>query len=94
MRSNFEIMKSIDAPEGERWYIANYEPADEASVEYSWPGIEKYFAFADDGSGNGYIIDPKETDPPVLFHDHETGEIVRVCDHFTDFMRWPRFKIN
>lgn len=90
MRSNFVIAASAESPEDERWYVSDYQPADEPSVRDSWPGLEKYFVFADDGLGNGYLIDPAEEDPPVFFHDHETGEIVRVSDHFTEFMRWPR----
>ena len=43
---------------------------------------------------NGYLIDPKEEDPAVLFHDHETGELSRVCDRFTEFMRWPRLEVK
>lgn len=94
LRGDFEVAATPDdAPEG-RWYIAFYQPADERAVRDAWPGMEKYFAFADDGCGNGYLIDPKEDDPPVLFHEHETGEMSRVCDHFTDFMRWPRLKTS
>lgn len=94
MRSNFAIAASVAVPEEERWYVADYQPADGPSVQDTWPGLEKYFAFSDDGTGNRYLIDPAESDPPVLFHDHETGELSRVCDHFTEFMRWPRMKVK
>jgi hypothetical protein len=93
MRDNFEVAASADAPAEKRWFIAFYEPADAQAVQDTWPGLEKYFVFADDGSGNGYVIDPKETDPAVLFHDHETGEISPVCKHFSDFMKWPRLEV-
>ncbi len=92
MRGDFLVAASIDAAPETRWYIGFYMPADEESLRDAWPGLEKYFAFADDGSGDRYLIDPKEEDPPVLFHDHETGEISHVCDQFTEFMKWPRFK--
>ncbi len=94
LRSDFEVANAVDAAPEAHWYIAFYQPADEQSVRDSWPGLEKYFAFADDGCGNGYLIDPKEEDPPVLFHDHETGEIARVCDHFTEFMNWSRLETS
>jgi hypothetical protein len=94
LRNNFAVAASSGVPDGERWYVSDYQPADGASVRDSWPGLEKYFAFADDGSGNGYLIDPTQDDPPVLFHDHETGEISRVCDRFTEFMRWPRLEVK
>lgn len=92
LRGDFEVASAVDTAPEARWYIAFYQPADEQSVRDSWPGLEKYFAFADDGCGNGYLIDPKEDDPAVLFHDHATGELALVCDHFTDFMKWPRLK--
>ena len=94
MRNNFVVVASAAVPEEERWFVSDYQPADGPSVQDAWPGLEKYFAFADDGTGNGYLIDPKEEDPAVLFHDHETGELSRVCDHFTEFMKWPRLEVE
>jgi hypothetical protein len=94
MLSNFAVAASAAVPEEDRWYVSDYQPADGPSVQDAWPGLEKYFAFADDGAGNGYLIDPAESDPPVLFHDHETGELSRVSDRFTEFMRWPRFEVK
>ena len=32
-----------------RWYVAFYQPADGQSARDTWPGLQKYFAFADDG---------------------------------------------
>jgi hypothetical protein len=90
MRKDFEVSASADVSQEERWHVAFYQPADGQSARDTWPGLEKYFMFADDGCGNGYLIDPKENDPPVLFHDHEGGGISFVCDRFTKFMRWPR----
>jgi hypothetical protein len=72
--------------------VAYYQPADAETVRESWPGLEKYFAFANDGCGNEYLIKPGDDDPPVLFHDHETGELTRVSDHFSEFMQWPRLE--
>lgn len=89
-RTDFDVAPLEDAAEEDRWYIAYYQPADGESVSFAWPDVKKYFAFADDGFGNGYLIDPIESDPEVLFHDHETGELLRVCDRFTEFMNWPR----
>ncbi len=90
LRGPFEVAAVPDAKPDHRWHVAFYQPADGQSVREMWPGSENYFAFADDGCGNGYLVDPKDDDPPVLFHDHETGELSRVCDRFTEFMRWPR----
>jgi hypothetical protein len=94
LRRNFEVTPIHDAERDDRWHVAFYQPADGQSARDAWRGLEKYFAFADDGFGNGYLIDPNDDDPPVLFHNHETGELSRVCDQFTEFMRWPRLEIN
>src|SRR5262245_43167041 len=91
-RENFEVAAMANAAPEDRWFVAFYQPADEQSARDAWPGLEKYFAFADDGCGNGYLIDPKSDDPAVLFHDHETSEISRVSERFTEFMKWPRLQ--
>lgn len=93
LRTNFGVAPLPDAAPEHRWSIAFYCPADhESTSEETWPGLERYFAFADDGFGNGYLIDPRHADPAVLFHEHDTGELSRVCDRFTEFMTWPRFE--
>jgi hypothetical protein len=94
VRGDFQVAPSVDASKDERWYIGFYEPADAESLEDSWPGSEKYFLFANDGCGNDYLIDPALEDPPVKFHDHETGEISHVCDTLSQFMTWPRIEVD
>ncbi len=71
-------------------YICFYNPADAGNLHSPWPGCGKYFAFADDGGGNELLIDPKVIDPPVLWHDHETGEIETVAPSMSEFMKWKR----
>lgn len=93
-RHDFEVSAAPDADSARRWYVAFYQPADRESARETWPGLEQYFAFANDGCGNEYLIDPREDNPPVLFHDHETGELSRVCDHFSEFMEWPRLRAS
>jgi hypothetical protein len=90
-RGDFIVARGPDAPEDARWYVAYYQPADEQGLQDAWPEVKELFAFADDGCGNEYVIDPKLEDPPVQFYDHETGEFSPVCDTLSDFMRWPRF---
>ncbi len=92
LRGDFDVAAESDAASENRWYVAYYQPADAETVRESWPGLEKYFAFANDGCGNEYLIEPGDDDLPVLFHDHETGELSRVCDHFSEFMQWPRLE--
>jgi hypothetical protein len=94
LRGDFEVAAGSDAEPDRRWYVGFYRPADGESARASWAGLGKYFAFADDGCGNPYVIDPKDDDPAVLFFDHETGEFSPVCDHFSEFMSWARFEIK
>ncbi len=90
IRGDFYVAPSADPSEEHRWYVAFYMPADLSSVKDAWPGTERFFAFADDGCGNGYLIDPTLDDPEVLFHDHETGELTPVASRLSEFMKWPR----
>ena len=90
VRHDFEVAPRDDSTEDDRWYIAFYEPAVAESLKYIWSGCEKYFAFANDGFGNQYMIDPVFEDPPVMFHDHESGEFVPVCDKLSQFLAWPK----
>jgi hypothetical protein len=92
MRDNFEVAPSVDAPRAIRWQVAYCQPADAESLRDMWPGTEELFAFADDGCGNAYLVDPRLPDPPVLFHDHESGEMEPVCDRLSEFMHWPRIE--
>ena len=94
MRHDFAVAPNAQIPEDERYYISDYQPADAKSATDVWPGWELYFAFADDGCGNGYLIDPREKDPRVYLHDHETGKLNKLCDSLSEFMQWPRFGIE
>lgn len=71
-------------------YVGFYNPADAESLKYTFHDGDAYFAFADDGCGNAYIINPREADPPVLFHNHETVEIEPVAPSLSEFMKWDR----
>lgn len=93
-RAGFEVAFDRGAAEEGRWYVVYYQPADAESVKDAWPRLEMLFAFADDGFGNGCLIDPKEPEPPVLSHDHETGELTTVCETFSEFMLWPRMEVE
>lgn len=90
-RGNFTVVAPESDPDDEQApFIAFYVPADSEAARSGFPGTEPYFRFADDGCGNAYMTDPRLDDGPVLFHDHETGEISEVCDSFSRFMSWPR----
>lgn len=90
LQEEFEVADPDHRLREETLYVAFYQPADLQTVEEMWPGNSNYFAFANDGCGDEYLIDPNESDPAVLLHNHETGEKRIVAQRFTDFMRWNR----
>lgn len=90
LRDNFVVLSSEEAGEELACFIGFYEPCDAGSVGLSRPGCEGYFSFADDGCGNQYMVIPGDEDSPVLFFDHEGGEITEVCKSISEFMAWPR----
>ena len=87
---DFELERPEDEGGEDEFFIGFYEPADEESLKVFWPGTECYFTFANDGAGNGYMIDPRLPDPPVLFHSHESGEFEQVSDHVSKFLKWKK----
>jgi hypothetical protein len=89
-RENFQVAaRSADGSETV-WNIAFYQPADLEGVREAFPKTNEVFEFANDGSGNGYTIDPALDNPPVMFYDHETAKWDKVADNFSTFIAMPR----
>ena len=89
-KGEFEVLIVDKNGVTEPWYVAIYVPIDAQSLKETWPGCEAYLAFADDGCGNGYLIKPGTADPPVVFHDHESGEVVEVSPSLSAFLAAPK----
>lgn len=89
-RTNFEAIPPDEMNAEDPPFVASYNPADSESLKYNFHDNNVYFAFADDGCSNAFIIDPRKEDPPVLFHDHDTGKIRTICPSMSDFMAWER----
>lgn len=86
----FELLATSANGEIDRWHVAFFQPADLEHVADTWPAASEVFEFANDGGGNGYTIDPRADDPPVMFYDHETGEWQHVAPNFAGFLALPR----
>ena len=71
---------------GGMWEIAYFEPLDETAVRDAWPGSKHYLILANDGFGNEYAFSPTDPASPVVFHEHETGEISRVSESLEEFL--------
>lgn len=87
---SFEVV--LPGPEGDtRWFVAWIEPIDAEHLSgVAWPGTEGYYAFANDGSGDEYLIDPRESDPDVFYYEHETGKTRPVGATLSRFVAAPR----
>jgi hypothetical protein len=57
VRENFEVQSQ--AASDPNWYVAFYNPADAESLKDCWPDTRRFFAFASDGCGNDYLVDPR-----------------------------------
>jgi hypothetical protein len=75
---------------GEDCYVAWFEPGDVESLDAVWPGCEGLFPIANNGFGDQFLIDPKEPDPPVFFHLHESGERLAIGVTLSAFLAAPR----
>jgi hypothetical protein len=90
LRGGFEVLTDKSGAPEHSWPVAFYLPADLESLRDVWPDCKELFAFADDGCGNGYLIDPRKPDLEVLFHDHEDSQITRVGLNLAGFISAPR----
>jgi hypothetical protein len=85
----------LPGPGGDtRWFVAWVEPVDAEHLNgVVWPGTAGYYAFANNGTGDKYLIDPRERDPSVLYYEHETAKTRPVGATLSQFIaarRLPR----
>ena len=43
------------------------------------------------GAGDQFLVNPREADPEVLYHFHETSEFFGLGVTLSDFLKAPRF---
>jgi hypothetical protein len=90
LKKDFEVVGNDTGTGKHVWYISFYQPADLENLRDAWPAAKEVFEFANDGWGNGYTVDPRLDDPPVMFYDHEDGGWSRVANGFSEFMAMQR----
>jgi hypothetical protein len=67
-----------------------FEPVDAEHLNgVVWPGTEGYYAFANNGAGDKYLIDPRQSDPDVIYYEHETGKTRPVGATLSRFITVP-----
>src|SRR5438552_8882217 len=55
-------------------HIAFFEPATAPHAASPSPSCEGLFAFANNGAGDQFLVDPRQADPEVIYYLHDTGE--------------------
>ena len=92
--SNDKDMFDVVIPSGKserRWFVAWIEPVDEEHFKSCrWPGTEGFYAFANNGAGDQYLIDPKQEDPEVFYYEHETAKKKSVGVTLSQFVSAKR----
>lgn len=87
----FEIEVPSSSGQSKRWFIAWIEALDEEHLKSgNWPGTEGFYAFANNGAGDQYLIDPKRVDPEVFYYEHETGKKKPVGVSLSQFVSAKR----
>jgi hypothetical protein len=89
-RGVLEACFQVLAPDGKKWFVDSFCPADKRSLTPVWPGCEGYFSFAATGSGDTYLVDPRIPDGAVLFYQHETHTKLPVAASLSAFLAFPR----
>jgi hypothetical protein len=74
------------------FFVAYFMGIAEENMSLVWPGMEGYFPFASDGSGNRYLVNPRETDPNVYFYDHERQKAESLEISLSQFLAVKRTK--
>jgi hypothetical protein len=87
MKGDFEVQ--VGAPP-QSFYVAYYMPADAEAIRDFMSDTKEYFAFANDGCGNDYLITPRDPTSEILLHDHETDELTHLGVNFAGFLSAPR----
>ncbi len=71
-------------------YVAWFIPADVESTRSSWPGCEGLFPFADNGAGDQFLVDLRQSDPEVIYYTHENAKSKSLGVSLSTFLAAPR----
>ncbi len=90
-RDHFKLELADKAGRKKRWYIAWIEPLDKEHLDGpTWPGTEGFYSFANNGSGDQYLIDPQSQDPEVIYYNHESRKMKPVGASLSQFLSAQR----
>jgi len=79
------VTKIVPGVPEDRWiFISCYWPLDRAQAEGGWNPDGIHFAFAGDGSGSEWVVDPTEDAAEIKYLEHETCDLkptgVKMCE--------------
>jgi hypothetical protein len=85
-RDDFDVVLPAGSGATRRWPVAWINPIDHQQLaEPSWPGTEGLYAFAGCGTGDRYLIDPKDSDPEIFYYQHESAKKLAVGVRLSEF---------
>ncbi len=71
-------------------HVAYFQPAALDSLRDLGDGRACWLAFANDGTGDEYLVDLRQADPPVIYLQHETGQTFELAVSLARFLGLPR----
>jgi hypothetical protein len=70
------VTKVLPGRSEDLWlFISCYNPLNKSQIKGQWLQDGIHFAFAGDGSGSEYVVDPTDDHAEIKFLEHETGEL-------------------
>jgi len=87
-----DVLIGVPNPvEGNReCYVSWFNPAHVESAQFPRPGCEGLFPFADNGSGDQFLVDLRQAEPEVIYHTHENGKSKGLGVGLAAFLAAPR----
>jgi hypothetical protein len=83
-------VKVIDGEPEDHWiFISCYWPLNRAQVDGQWRQDGKHFAFAGDGSGSEWVVDPTDDEAEIFYFEHESAELKPTGVRMHQFMSLP-----
>ncbi len=84
------IEKVINGKPADQWiFISCYWPLNRAHVDGQWLQDGKHYAFAGDGSGSEWVVDPTDDEGEIWFFEHETQELKPTGVTMAQFQSLP-----
>jgi hypothetical protein len=70
------VEKVISGKPVDQWiFVSCYWPLNRAHVDRQWSHDGKHYAFAGDGSGSEWVVDPTDDEAEISLFEHEAQEL-------------------